>query len=57
VGGVRFVDEIGFAFGWIAPQPGFMQRASHAVASHGRVCGRAASGHSARKLPPSCAVT
>jgi hypothetical protein len=37
VGGVRFVDEVGFAFGWIAPRPGFMQRASHAVASHGRV--------------------
>jgi len=37
VGGVRFVDEIGFAFGWIAPEPRFMQRASHAVASHGRV--------------------
>jgi hypothetical protein len=37
VGGVRFVDELGFAFGWIAPEPRFMQRASHAVASHGRV--------------------
>jgi hypothetical protein len=37
VGGVRFVDEIGFAFGWIAPEPRFMQRASHAVAAHGRV--------------------
>jgi hypothetical protein len=37
VGGVRFVDEIGFALGWIAPEPRFMQRASHAVASHGRV--------------------
>jgi hypothetical protein len=37
VGGVRFVDEIGFAFGWIAPEPRFMQRASHAVASDGRV--------------------
>ena len=35
--GARFVDEIGFAFGWIAPEPRFMQRASHAVASHGRV--------------------
>jgi hypothetical protein len=34
VGGVRFVDEIGFAFGWIAPEPRFMQRASHAVAAH-----------------------
>jgi hypothetical protein len=37
VGGARFVDEIGFAFGWIAPEPGFMQRASHAVAAQGRV--------------------
>ena len=37
VGGVRFVDEIGFAFGWIAPEPRFMQRASHAVAADGRV--------------------
>jgi hypothetical protein len=37
VGGVRFVDEIGFAFGWIASEPGFMQRASHAVAAQGRV--------------------
>ena len=37
VGGVRFVDELAFAFGWIAPEPRFMQRASHAVASHGRV--------------------
>lgn len=35
--GVRFVDEIGFAFGWIAPEPRFMQRASHAITSHGRV--------------------
>jgi hypothetical protein len=37
VDGVSFVDEIGFAFGWIAPEPRFMQRASHAVASEGRV--------------------
>jgi hypothetical protein len=37
VRGARFVDEIGFAFGWIAPEPRFMQRASHAVTSHGRV--------------------
>jgi hypothetical protein len=37
VGGVRFVDEIGFAFGWIAPEPRFMQRASHAVAANGRL--------------------
>jgi hypothetical protein len=27
VGGVRFVGELGFAFGWIAPEPRFMQRA------------------------------
>jgi hypothetical protein len=37
VDGVRFVDEIGFAFGWIAPEPRFMERASHAVVSQGRV--------------------
>jgi hypothetical protein len=37
VDGARFVDEIGFAFGWIAPEPRFMQRASHAVAADGRV--------------------
>ncbi len=35
--GVRFVDEIGFALGWIAPEPRFMQRTSHAIVSHGRV--------------------
>ena len=37
VGDVRFVDELGFAFGWIASEPRFMQRASHAVTSHGRL--------------------
>jgi hypothetical protein len=37
VGGARFVDEIGFAFGWIAPQPCFTQRASHAIAAAGGV--------------------
>ncbi len=37
VEGARLVDEIGFAFGWIAPEPRFMQRASHAVAADGRV--------------------
>ena len=37
VRGARFVDEIGFAFGWIALEPRFMQRASHAVVSDGRV--------------------
>jgi hypothetical protein len=34
---VRFCDELGFAFGWIAPEPAFMQRCSHAVAAGGRV--------------------
>jgi hypothetical protein len=37
VDGARFVDEIGFAFGWIAPEPRFLQRASHTLASDGRV--------------------
>jgi hypothetical protein len=31
----RIVDELPFAFGWIAPQPRFMQRCSHAVAAGG----------------------
>lgn len=35
--GTRFVDEIGFAFGWIAPKPRFLERASHAVVAGGRV--------------------
>jgi hypothetical protein len=34
---VRIVDELEFAFGWIAPEPRFMQRASHAVVAGGRV--------------------
>jgi hypothetical protein len=34
---VRFVDEIGFAFGWIAPEPKSMLRASHAIAAGGLV--------------------
>jgi len=34
---VRFCDELPFAFGWIAPDPGWMQRAAHAVAHDGRV--------------------
>jgi hypothetical protein len=34
---VRFVDELEFAVGWIAPEPRFMQRTSHAVAVDGRV--------------------
>ncbi|MGZ4383625.1 MAG: hypothetical protein ACXVY3_03425 [Gaiellaceae bacterium] len=33
----RFVDELGFGFGWIHPRPRFMQRASHALLSEGRV--------------------
>ncbi len=34
---MRFVDELDFAVGWIAPKPRFMQRASHAVLAGGRV--------------------
>jgi hypothetical protein len=34
---VQFVDELEFAVGWIAPEPPFMQRTSHAVAADGRV--------------------
>ena len=34
---VRFVDELDFAVGWIAPEPRFMQRASHAIAAGGAV--------------------
>ena len=34
---MRFVDELDFAIGRIAPEPRFMQRASHAVAADGRV--------------------
>ena len=34
---MRFVDELDFAVGWIAPEPHFMQRASHAVVAGGRV--------------------
>ncbi|HLB04860.1 MAG TPA: hypothetical protein VJK66_07540 [Gaiellaceae bacterium] len=33
----RFCDELPFGFGWIASEPGFMQRASHALAAGGRV--------------------
>ncbi len=33
----RIVDQLPFAFGWIAPQPRFTQRCSHAVAAGGRV--------------------
>lgn len=33
----HFVDELEFAFGWIHPRPGFLRRASHALAADGRV--------------------
>lgn len=32
-----FVDELELGFGWIAPEPAFMRRCSHAVAAGGRV--------------------
>ncbi len=34
---VCFVDELPFGFGWIHPEPPYMQRASHALAVGGRV--------------------
>jgi hypothetical protein len=34
---MRLVDDIGFAIGWIASTPKFMQRTSHAVAAGGGV--------------------
>jgi hypothetical protein len=33
----RYCDETDFGFGWVAPQPAFMQRASHALGVDGRV--------------------
>ena len=33
----RFVDELSFGFGWIAPEPAHVLRASHALADAGRV--------------------
>jgi hypothetical protein len=33
----RFCDELDFALGWIAPEPAFMQRCSHALAADGKV--------------------
>lgn len=30
---MRFCDELPYAIGWIAPEPAFMQRASHALAT------------------------
>ena len=35
--GAAFVDELEFGFGWIAPEPAFMKRTSHALAAGGRV--------------------
>jgi hypothetical protein len=32
-----FVDELDFGFGWIAPEPVFMQRCSHAIVAGGKV--------------------
>ncbi len=34
---VRFCDEEEWGFGWIAPEPAFMQRCSHALADGGKV--------------------
>jgi hypothetical protein len=34
---VTFCDELDFAFGWIHPEPGWMERAGHAVLSGGGV--------------------
>jgi hypothetical protein len=34
---MRIVDETAFGFGWIAPEPAFMQRTSHALVADGRV--------------------
>jgi len=35
--GATFVDELEFGFGWIAAEPAFMKRCSHAIAAGGRV--------------------
>ena len=35
--GTRFVDELEFGFGWISPEPRFMQRCSHALVVGGKV--------------------
>ena len=32
---IRFCDEIEFGFGWLAPEPAYMLRASHALADDG----------------------
>jgi hypothetical protein len=34
---IRFVDELDVGFGWIAAEPAYMHRASHALAEGGRV--------------------
>jgi hypothetical protein len=34
---VSFVDELDFGFGWISPEPAFMQRCSHAFVAGGKV--------------------
>jgi hypothetical protein len=34
---VRFCDETDWGFGWIAPEPAFMERTAHALAADGRV--------------------
>ena len=34
---VRFCDEQEFGFGWILPEPALLQKASHVLASEGRV--------------------
>ena len=34
---VRFCDETAFGFGWIASEPAFLERASHALRADGRV--------------------
>jgi hypothetical protein len=34
---VRFCDETAFGFGWIASEPTFLERASHALRADGRV--------------------
>jgi hypothetical protein len=35
--GIAFCDEMETGFGWIAAEPGLLQRASHALAADGRV--------------------
>lgn len=34
---IRFCDELDFGFGWIAPEPKWLLRASHALADDGKV--------------------